>query len=334
MTFQNPEYFLILLVLLPMLVWHFLFRRKQEMAVNVATTEEYRKDIRTLRTRLLHLPFFLRLLVIVLTVVVIARPQTHHAISEKETEGIDIIMAMDISTSMLTQDIRPNRIEAAKSVANEFIASRPYDNIGLVLFAGEAFLQCPLTTDHASLLSMFDNVSCRLQADGLIAPGTAIGMGLTNAVSHLENSVAKSKVVILLTDGVNNTGDISPQMAAEVAKDCKVRVYTISLGRAGKSKQAIATLPNGETYEAELENATDSAMLRNIAQQTGGKYYAAESRKELKDIYSEIDALEKTKLKVMNYSRKYEAYLPFALVALGLLLAEILLRLTWLRRLP
>lgn len=334
MIFANPEYFLFLLLLLPLLVWYFLFRNKQETVLKVATTEVYRKQVKTLRTSLIHLPFFLRLSVLVLVVFVLARPQTHNAFNENEMEGIDIMMAMDISTSMLTPDVQPNRIEAAKVVANEFITNRPNDNIGLTLFAGEAFMQCPLTTDHAALLSMFNNVSCELQANGIISPGTAIGMGLTNAVSHLEKSQAKSKVVILLTDGINNAGDISPQMAAEVARDCHVRVYTISLGLPGKSRQAIAQLPNGEMYEAEVENQTDPEVLQSIAQTTGGKFYMAQSREQLSEIYGEIDKLEKTKLKVMNYSKKYEAYLPFAFAALLLLVVEIVLRLTWFRRIP
>lgn len=301
----------------------------------MATTEQYRHMPRTPRLSLIHLPFVLRMLVFVLIVIVLARPQTQNAWSEHETEGIDIVMAMDISTSMLTPDLSPNRIEAAKRVAYEFISNRPNDNIGLTLFGGEAFTQCPLTTDHAALLSMFKSVSCDLQANGIISPGTAIGMGLANAVSHLENSKAKSKVVILITDGVNNTGEISPLMAADLAKQNGIRIYAIAIGKSGeRSKQVVAQLPNGEEYTADVDNSSDPETLKMIASTTGGLFYQADSNKKLKEIYNDIDKLEKTKLKVSNYDKRYEAYQIFGLAAILLLILEIVLRLTWFRRIP
>ena len=334
MTFANIEYFLLLLLLIPFVIWHFFLKRKQEPSIKMATTVAYQSLPRTPRTALIHLPFVLRMATFVLLVIVMARPLTTVALHENEVEGIDIMMTMDISTSMLTPDLEPNRIEAAKEVAYEFITNRPNDNIGLTLFGGEAFMQCPLTTDHKSLLSMFSQVSCDLQARGILSPGTAIGMGITNAVSHLENSVAKSKVVILLTDGVDNTGDISPQTAAEIAKDCHVRVYTISVGTEGMSNQTIAQLPNGEEYKANVDNTTDPTVLQNIANTTGGKFYQASSKEQLREIYRDIDSLEKTKLKVLNYSKKYEAYQIFAIAALITFLLEVLLRITWFRRIP
>lgn len=334
MTFANPEYFLLLLLLIPFVVWHFFLKSRQEPSIKMATTVAYRSLPRTPRTALVHLPFVLRLVAFSLVVVVMARPLTTEALHESEVEGIDIMMTMDISTSMLTPDLEPNRIEAAKEVAYEFITNRPNDNIGLTLFGGEAFMQCPLTSDHQALLSMFSQVSCDLQASGILSPGTAIGMGITNAVSHLENSKAKSKVVILLTDGVDNTGDISPQTAADLAHECKVRVYTISVGREGKSRQAVAQLPTGEYYEADVDNTTDPDVLKNIAETTGGKFYQAGSKDQLREIYRDIDSLEKTKLKVLNYSKKYEAYQLFALAALAAFLLEVLLRITWFRRIP
>ncbi|EJX03872.1 von Willebrand factor type A domain protein [gut metagenome] len=334
MTFANVEYLLLLLLLIPFIVWHFLLKRRQEPSVKMATTVAYQHLPLTPRIALIHLPFVLRMLTFILVVLVMARPQTAEALHEDEVEGIDIMMAMDVSTSMLTPDIKPNRIEAAKEVAYEFINNRPYDNIGLTLFGGEAFMQCPLTTDHKALLSMFGQVSCDLQARGILSPGTAIGMGLSNAVSHLEKSGAKSKVVILLTDGVDNTGDISPQMAADLAKQCGVRVYTISLGSEGSSRQAVQQLPNGELYEADVTNTSDPEVLRKIAETTGGKFYLATSKGKLRDIYSDIDAMEKSKLKVLNYSKKYEAYQFFALAALVVFLLEVVLRLTWFRRMP
>ena len=334
MTFANIEYLFLELLVIPYILWYFLLRRKQEPCALVATTEPYRKVPHTFRMSLIHLPFILRMLAFTFLVLVLARPQTQNSLNEKEVEGIDIMMAMDISTSMLTPDLSPNRIEAAKQVAYEFITNRPHDNIGLTLFGGEAFMQCPLTTDHAALLSMFKNVSCDLQAQGVISPGTAIGMGLANAVSHLENSKAKSKVVILITDGVNNAGEISPLMAADLAKSHGVRVYTIAIGGQGRSRQAIAQLPNGELYEADVDNAADPETLKQIASATGGLFYQASSKQKLRDIYEDINKLEKSKLKVLNYDRHYEAYQYFAWAALACLLLEILLCLTWLRRLP
>ncbi len=334
MTFANIEYFLLLLLLIPFFLWYFLWRHKSTPSLRMATTEPFRRVPHTLRLSLIHLPFVLRVLAFIAVVIVLARPQMQNEMSEEEIEGIDIVLALDISTSMLTDDLKPNRIEAAKSVAYEFIKNRPNDNIGLTLFGGEAFTQCPLTTDHAALLSMFRNVSCHYQQQGIISSGTAIGMGVANAVAHLEGSRAKSKVVILLTDGVNNTGEISPLTAADMAKASGVRVYTIAVGRAGgQSQQVVAYLPNGEEYMANVDNEADPETLKSIASTTGGIFYQASTKNELRDIYADIDKLEKSKLKVMNYDRRYEAYQLFALIALGLLVLEVLLRLTLFRRL-
>ncbi len=334
MTFANIEYFLLLLLLVPFILWHFLWRQKSTPTIRMATTEQAAGFPHTLRLSLIHLPFVLRVLAFIALVIVLARPQTQNSLYERETEGIDIVMAMDISTSMLTPDLEPNRIEAAKAVAYEFINNRPNDNIGLTLFGGEAFTQCPLTTDHAALLSMFRTVSCSYQEQGIISPGTAIGMGLANAVAHLESSKAKSKVVILLTDGVNNTGEISPMMAADMAKQSGIRIYTIAVGgTSGKSRQAVAVLPNGEQYMADVDNFADPETLKSIASATGGIFYQADSKTKLRKIYQDIDKLEKTKLKVLNYDRRYEAYQLFGLIAFVLLALEVLLRLTIYRRL-
>jgi Ca-activated chloride channel family protein len=239
-------------------------------------------------------------------------------------------MAIDISTSMLASDIRPSRIDAAKMVGCEFIQNCPNDNIGLVLFGGEAFMQCPLTTDHTSLLTLMNGVSCKLAAAGVVAPGTAIGMGVANSVSHLQQSKSKSKVIILLTDGIDNTGEISPQMAAELAKENGIRVYTISVGGS----------------EPALEQATDESIdgvggvqkapdvLKNIADITGGKYYHANSRQKLKEIYGDIDKLEKSKLNKKNFDKLHDVYQLFALIAILLLVVEILIKYVWLRRIP
>jgi Ca-activated chloride channel family protein len=335
MIFAHPEYFYLLLLLVPLIVWHFLMKRKKEATLIVATSLPYmRQKAWSLRRILQPFPFILRILVLILVILVLARPQTHESLSESEREGIDIMITMDISTSMLTPDLMPNRIEAAKQVAVEFIANRPNDNIGLTLFGGEAFTQCPLTMNHAALLSMFQMVTCDLQAQGIISPGTAVGMGLASAVTHLQNSKSKSKVVILLTDGANNVGNIPPLTAAELAKSQGVRVYTIALGKMGKSQQVVAQLANGETYEEEVDNQMDTKTLQTIAAATDGQFYHAASKTELQKIYLEIDQLERTKLKVTNYDKRYEAFQPFAIAAIFCFLLEILLRLTLLRRLP
>ena len=333
MTFASPEYFYLLLLIVPLVLWHFLSRRKREASLKMASTEAYRYVSKSPRMALVQLPFLLRVLTLVLVVIILARPQTSHSLSDTETEGIDIMMVMDISTSMLAQDLKPNRIEAAKEVATEFIAGRPTDNIGLTVFAGEAFTQCPMTMDHAVLLSMFRGVSCDLPGQGLIDDGTAIGMGLANAISRLKDSQAKSKVIILLTDGVNNRGDISPLTAAEIAKQFGVRVYTIGVGAGGTAPYPYP-LPGGGVHIVNMPVDVDPETLQQIAQTTGGLFYRAGSSQKLKEIYNDIDKLEKSKLKVTRYDKRYEAYAPFAVAALLSLLLEFLLRTTWLRRIP
>lgn len=333
MTFANPAYFLLLLLLIPWIVWYFLFRSKSESHIQWASTEALRRVPHTWRTRLVHLPFFLRTVLYVLAVIILARPQTGSSWRTGQTEGIDIMMALDISTSMATPDISPNRITAARDVALDFINNRPNDNIGLTLFGGEAFTQCPLTTDHATLMQSFKGANCNLQNDGIIQPGTAIGMGIASAVSHLENSSSKSKVVILLTDGANNTGEISPLMATDMAKNLGIRIYTILLGSNSKVNVPVAQLPNGEVYTQQVDDTTDPSTLKQIANETGGIFYHASSRSSLKQVYDDIDKLEKTKLKVSQHSRHYEAYQPFAMAAILVLLLEILLRTTWFKRL-
>lgn len=330
MTLANPAYLLLLLLLVPMIIWHFLLKKKHEPCIQLATTEMYRKPVRTLRTSMIHLPFYLRMIIIALVIICMARPQTNKSFSRGEVEGVDIIMTMDISTSMEARDIRPSRIEAAKLVGAEFIQNRPNDNIGLVLFGGEAFMQCPLTTDHTALLSLLNNTSCQLAASGVIAPGTAIGMGLANSVNHLQHSNAKSKVIILLTDGIDNTGEISPKMAAELAKENNVCVYTVSVGGTDES---VGINIQGEIVSQETDiNASE--VLRSIAETTGGQYYQADSRAKLQQIYSDIDKLEKSKLEKKKYEKKHDAYQIFALLALLLLVMEILVRYVWLRKIP
>lgn len=320
MEFSQPIYFLLLLLLVPYILWYVLWRNrgkhKMEASLTISDAFVYKNAPMSLRQRFIHLPMVIRCAAFVLIVTALARPQTRNAWDNRSVEGIDIMLAIDISTSMLTQDLNPNRIEAAKNVAAAFIADRPNDNIGLTVFAGEAFTQCPLTTDHASLLNLLKNVRPDLAATGLISDGTAIGMGLANAISRLKDSKAKSKVVILLTDGANNMGDISPLTAAQIAKSLGIRVYTIGVG----SKRVAA-------YEI------DATTLKSIAATGDGNFYLATNNKELRQIYSDIDKLEKSRILVKKFSKKYEAYQPFAISALLMLLLEMLLRLTLLRRL-
>lgn len=300
--------------------------------MRMSDTHAYQYAPRSWKQRLVNLPMFLRCITYTLLVIILARPLTNRAWSNREVEGIDIMLALDVSTSMLGEDVSPNRIEAAKDVAREFISGRPNDNIGLTIFAGEAFTQCPMTTDHAALLNMLHNVRTDISANGLIQDGTAIGMGLANAVSRLKDAKEKSKVVILLTDGSNNMGDISPMTAAQIAKTFGIRVYTIGLGTTGMARYPVNV--NGTVQYIQRKGEIDYKVLQNIATLTNGNFYRAQSRDELSQIYKDIDKLEKTKLSGKQYARHYEGYQPFAILALLSLLLEIVLRITVFRRIP
>ena len=332
MEFASKGYFLLLLLLIPYILWYFLYRRKNEPTMRMSDTKQYLYAPKSLRVRLIHMPMLLRCICFVLIVCAMARPQTHNSWDNKTVEGIDIMLAMDVSTSMLAEDLKPNRIEAAKDVAHEFISGRPNDNIGLTIFAGEAFTQCPMTTDHSSLLRLLQDTRTDIASRGLIEDGTAVGMGLANAVSRLKDAKAKSKVVILLTDGSNNMGDISPMTAAEIAKSLGIRVYTIGVGT---NKVAPYPVPvAGGVQYVNIPVEIDTQTLRDIAHTTDGNFYRATNNAELKQIYRDIDKLEKTKMNVKHYAKLYEAYQPFVLAALCVLLLEILLRITWFRRIP
>ncbi len=263
MEFVNKEYLLLLLLLIPYVLWYLLYRKKSEPTMQMSDTNAYRYAPKSLRQRLVWLPDVLRIITFVLVVICLARPQTHNSWGKRTTEGIDIMLAMDVSTSMLAQDLKPNRIEAAKSVATEFISGRPDDNIGLTIFAGEAFTQCPMTTDHTSLLNLLQNVRTDIAARGLIEDGTAVGMGLANAVSRLKDSKTKSKVVILLTDGSNNMGDISPLTAAQIAKSLNIRVYTIAVGTKGVAPYPMQV--GGSIQYVNVKADVDTQTLSQIA---------------------------------------------------------------------
>lgn len=326
MEFGNKEYLLLLLLLIPYILWYFLYKRKKEPAMRMSDTYAYQYAAKSWRVRLINLPMILRCLAYTMVVIVLARPMN------RVVEGIDVMLAMDISVSMLAEDVRPNRLEVAKDVASDFISDRPTDNIGLTIFAGEAFTQCPMTTDHQSLQNILHNVRTDIAANGLIQPGTAIGMGLANAVTRLKDSKTKSKVIILLTDGSNNVGEISPLTAAEIAKSYGIRVYTIGLGTNKASRYPITV--NGTTQYVVSQGEIDYKTLQNIALTTNGGFYRATNRKELANIYKDIDTLEKTRFNSQGYAKSFERYQPFALAAFILLLLEVVLRVTVYRRIP
>lgn len=319
MTFANPGYLFLLLLLIPVIGWYIYELRKSDASVQIGDSRVLGKQPKTLRVHLLHLPFILRVSGITLLCIALARPQLTNRWSSESTEGIDIMMALDISGTMLAEDLRPNRLEAAKQVASDFVIARPNDQIGLVVFAGESFTQCPLTTDHAVLVNLFKSVEY-----GLIEDGTAIGLGLANAVNRIKDSQTKSKVVILLTDGSNNRGDIDPQTAADIAKTFGIRVYTIGVGSYGEARVPVQT-PMGTQYMT-MDSEFDETTLRRIAETTGGQYFRATDNSSLKKIYEQIDQLEKTKLRVREYAKHSENFAPFLYAALACLLLEVLLR--------
>ncbi len=329
MEFKNPLFFLLLLVLVPYIVWYVMRFKQSLPSLKVPDTSKYMKVPKSFRLYLMHLPFLLRIILMTLVVCILARPQSKHSWSNTDVEGIDIMLSVDVSTSMLAQDFKPNRVEALKEIAQRFIEKRPNDNIGLTMFAGEAYTQCPLTTDHTVLMNLYNSVDCNMAARGIIDDGTAIGDGIMNAILRLKESQAKSKVIILLTDGVNNSGNISPQTAAEIAKKYGIRIYTIGIGRNG---MAPYPLPTGGTAMLPVE--IDEQTMSKISKETGGQYFRAQENAELDAIYQDIDKMERTKFNVKQFSRRGELYQPFALAALVTMLLEILLRTVVLKRLP
>ncbi|MDD2436144.1 MAG: VWA domain-containing protein [Massilibacteroides sp.] len=328
MIFANPTYLYLLLLLIPLIAWYIWKIRKSQASLQVSSSQAFdTPEASSYKVYLRHAPFILRMLAIVFLIVVLARPQSTDNWQNTSTEGIDIVLAMDISTSMLAEDLKPNRLEAAKDVATSFINGRPNDNIGLVIFAGESFTQCPLTTDHTVLLNLFNNIN-----SGMIQDGTAIGLGLANAVSRIKDSQAKSKVIILLTDGSNNMGEIAPVTAAEIAKTFGVRVYTIGVGTQGEAPYPFQTAFGIQYQNVKVD--IDETTLKQIAATSGGQYFRATDNASLREIYSEIDQMEKTKIQVQEFSKKQEEYKTWALLVFALLLLEMLLRKTVLRNIP
>ncbi len=329
MEFKYPYCLLLLLLLIPYIIWHITNYNKHLPSLQVPNVSKYRHVSKTWLTRLIHLPQILHFLFFICLIIILARPQITNSTDNRDIEGIDIMLAVDISTSMLTQDFKPNRVEALKSIAKEFIGKRSNDNIGLTLFAGEAFTQCPLTTDHDVLIKLYDDVDDEMASRGTIEDGTAIGDGIMNALLRLRESKTKSKVIILLTDGVHNCGNVSPQTAAEIAKQYNVRIYTIGIGRNG-----MAPFPTGYNSTRMVPVEIDEKTMTLISEETGGKYFRAEENNDLSEIYNEIDKLERTKLTSTQPHRRRDIYEPFAVFAFLCLLSEMLLQYLVLKRIP
>lgn len=328
MRFANP-YLLWLLVLLAPMIAYYIYRTLQGgAAIRISTIAGVRRAPRTLRYWLRHAPFVLRCAAFVLLVVALARPQDVDEQRRSSAEGIDIMLAVDVSGSMLARDFKPDRITAAKEVAGRFIADRYGDRLGLVVFAGEAFTQSPLTTDQSTLQTMLSRIR-----SGIIEDGTAIGNGLATAINRLRESDAKSKVIILLTDGVNNRGEIAPLMAADIAADMGIKVYTIGVGTRGKAPYPVVDMFGNMSFQP-MDVEIDEKTLEGIAERTGGRYFRATDNDKLQSIYDEINQLEKSKVEVTDYTVYHERFLALLLAALGVLLLEFVFSNIILKRIP
>jgi Ca-activated chloride channel family protein len=325
--FANPQFF-VLLIFVPLLIyWYWWKERGRFPELQLSTLESFKNAPKSWRQRFRHLLFFLRVLAVVLLIVALARPQSVSRGEKVTTEGIDIVLVTDISGSMLAEDFKPNRIEAAKNVAKDFVGGRQNDRIGLVVFGGESFTQCPLTMDHAVVQNLIGQLR-----SGIVEDGTAIGMGLATAVSRLKDSKAKSRVIILLTDGVNNRGFIDPITASGIAHSFGIRVYTVGVGTKGMAPYPFQTSAGMRYQNVPVE--IDEDMLKKIAAQTGGKYFRATDNDKLSAIYHEIDQLEKTKMEVLQFRKHKEQFFAATFSGSILLLFEMILSQTLFRRLP
>ena len=322
--FINPEYFYLLIIPVVYSIWYFFKRKNINSEILFSNLGSLNKT-KTLKNRLRDLPQIFKILAICLLIIALARPQSSTNWEESTTEGIDIVLSMDISGSMLAEDLKPNRLEASKDVAVDFISKRVNDRIGLVIFSGESFTQCPLTTDHNVLINLFKDVK-----SGMVEDGTAIGMGLATAVNRLKDSDAISKIIILLTDGVNNKGVVAPFTAAEIAKQFGIRVYTIGVGTEGYAPYPFQT-PFGVQYQ-DVEVQIDEETLQNIATVTDGKYFRATNNSKLKEIYKDIDKLEKSKIEVTEFHKRSEEFSNFAIPAFIILLFGFILEKTYLKQ--
>lgn len=322
----GQQWVLFLLGIIPLLIWWYVAKNNRRQG-SIVVSNVSAKGLRTWKTSLRHLLFVCRLLAIACIIVALARPQTMYEEQNAEGEGVDIVLCIDVSGSMTAQDLTPNRLEAAKNVAIDFVNKRLTDRIAIVIFSGESFTQCPLTTDHTVLISAIENIR-----NGLLEDGTAIGSGLGTSVDRLRTSKSKSKVVILLTDGENNGGLIDPQTAKEIAKAFQIKVYTIGVGTDGYAPQPVNT-PMGVVMQ-QGKVSIDEKLLKEIANETGGKYFRAKDNEGLTGIYDEINSLEKSKVEITSRTRYTEKFFPFVMAALALIFIELLLKFTVFRKFP
>lgn len=318
LSFASPLYFLLLLFV-PLIVWWGWYQRRRVTAFRLSTISGVSNVAPSLRVRLRPVLTVLRVISVTALTIALARPQSSNVTETIDSDGIDIVLAIDVSGSMLAEDFRPNRIKAAKKVAADFVDQRPGDRIGLVIFSGESFTQCPVTIDHAVLKEQIDNIE-----SGMLVDGTAIGDGLATAVDRLRNTKGKSRIAILLTDGVNNTGKIGPETALEIAKAYKIRVYTIGVGTMGNAVTPVPTPQGIQRVSAPVQ--IDEPLLKKIAAETGGNYYRATNNNALAGIYKQIDKLEKTAVETNSFKHYAELFFPFAMIAIAALGLEIVLR--------
>lgn len=327
--FAEKHWFWLMSILPVMVIWYLLRLKKHEGELNYSSFTLFNKIKSSGKAKFRHSLFILRLFAFALIIAALARPQSRSSWKDSKTEGIDIVISLDVSLSMLAKDFKPNRMDVAKDVILDFIDARPNDRIGLVIFGGEAFTQCPLTSDHKVLKNMFPQVKA-----GSLDQGTAIGLGLANAVARIKDSKAKSKVIIFVSDGVNNVGEIAPLTAGELAKTYGVRVYCIGVGSKGKALQPVAIYAQGEYEYDYVDVDIDDKTMTEISEMTNGKYFRATNKESLVSIYQEIDKMEKTIISEKSFSNKSEHFLPLALAAAVLLLLEFLLRFTVFRSIP
>ncbi|MCF8368318.1 MAG: VWA domain-containing protein [Bacteroidales bacterium] len=327
MEFANPVYLYLLLILPLLIIWYWYKHRKDQADIQISATESFQSKNKSLKQYLFFSLYAFRILAIGFLIIALARPQSTSSRQDVTIEGIDIVLALDVSGSMLAMDLKPDRLEAAKEVASEFISGRPNDRFSLVIFSGETFTQAPLTTDHVVVKNLFKNIK-----SGMIEDGTAIGDGLATSVNRLKDSKAVSKVIILLTDGVNNMGSLDPLSSAEIAKMYGIRIYTIGVGTEGTAPYPVQT-PFGRDVQY-VEVKIDEALLQQVAELTDGKYFRATSNSKLREIYNEIDQLEKSKIDVTEFKKKKEEFFPLAIFAFLLITLELLLRNTIFKTAP
>lgn len=329
MNFAHPHLLWLLLLLVPLTAWYIWRNKKSSPTMQVSSLQAFAKLPTSWKVYLRHFMFVVKLMAIACLIVILCRPQTHDRWSTSETEGTDIIVTLDVSTSMLAQDFRPNRFEAAKEVASQFVGGRETDNIGFVIFAGESFSQVPMTTDKVALMNAIQELKM-----GVLDDGTAIGDGIATSINRIKEGKAKSKSIILLTDGSNNTGIVAPLTAADIAKKYGIKIYTIGVGTNGTALYPVGVNIYGKTEYQRLPVVIDENVLKTIAKRTGGKYFRATGNKVLKNIFNEIDQLEKTQMDVRNFSHTEDNYMPWALLLLALVLFELTVNYTLLRRMP